>query len=598
MAKKVALMVGHGKTTAGTWDSGCAYAGYTEAALMLPITKAAVKYLRNSGVTVISDADTNNNRSMVVDVAWANREKVDIYVSVHCDWYKAPTGVYPLYVSSRGKKLADALNSAVKAGMPMKSRGVCRRTDLYELNATDAPACILETGSIKADIKTLKNYDKYGKLIAKGICNYFGIKLKELAEPVKAPVAKAPEPELYRVRKTWADAKSQVGTYKILANAKKVADEKGLSVFDSKGKAVYTGKKKEVAKSEPKPKKAPTVTIGHACSDYDGKAGDSSGKEVTKSAFKYSSSATSAYNWTYVFRPKDSAKAEKAASMCEKAIANNNIGYNKKGETAYGKDRAMSKLAKAAKYDLSKIKVKCGLSCGDLICLCNRYAGLSTCYIGRGLLLANSLKKNANFTCIPYKAGVELKRGDVLITAHSNGKYNHVVMVLVGNAKTETKPVPKAVAATPTKSSQIRDKAKSYALPSKDEAVYNKDKPKENFKKDAQKLYGSKISLSDCQVFAGTVISGSGFPKMPVDNWANIFSYLKKNFTSIKVNYTESQLKEGDIRIYQNDKGGYHIWIITGKAQKCEGNHCRYYPHFAKNDAAKKHKNDWLFRAK
>ena len=170
--------------------------------------------------------------------------------------------------------------------------------------------------------------------------------------------------------------------------------------------------------------------IGQACADYDHKAGDSSGKEVCKSAFKYSSSSSSVYNWTYVFRPKDSAKAEKTASMCEKAIANNAIGYNRKGETAYGKDKAMTKLAKAVNYDLSKITTKCGLSCGDLICLCNHYAGLSTCYIGSGLQLANKYKQNSNFTCLSYKKGMTLKRGDVLITAHSNGKNNHVAMVL------------------------------------------------------------------------------------------------------------------------------------------------------------------------
>ena len=116
--------------------------------------------------------------------------------------------------------------------------------------------------------------------------------------------------------------------------------------------------------------------------------------------------------------------------MCEKAIANNYIGYSRKGETAYGKSKAMTKLAKAVNYDLSKINTKCGLSCGDLICLCNRYAGLSTCYIGSGLQLAEKLKKNSNFECIKYKSGMSLRRGDTLITAHSNGKNNHVAMVL------------------------------------------------------------------------------------------------------------------------------------------------------------------------
>lgn len=188
------------------------------------------------------------------------------------------------------------------------------------------------------------------------------------------------------------------------------------------------------SKPAPKPVTSPTrkkmTRIGHARADYDHKAGDSSGKEVCKSKFTYSPSSGSVYNWTYVFRPKNITKANKAADMCEKAIANNNIGYNSHGETAYGKAKAMTKLAAAAGYDLSKIKTKCGLSCGDLICLCNRWAGLSKCYQGSGKALAAALKKNSNFECKKYKKGMQLYRGDVLITAHSNGKNNHVVMCL------------------------------------------------------------------------------------------------------------------------------------------------------------------------
>ena len=168
--------------------------------------------------------------------------------------------------------------------------------------------------------------------------------------------------------------------------------------------------------------------IAHARKDYDHKAGDSSGKEVCKTKFTYNPSNNSVYDWSYVFRPHDITKANKAAEMAEKACANNAIGYSKNGETAYGKKKAMSKLARAAGYDLSKIKTKCGLSCGDLICLCNHWAGLSTCYIGSGKQLAENLKKNKNFECITYKKGMQLYRGDTLITAHSSGKNNHVVM--------------------------------------------------------------------------------------------------------------------------------------------------------------------------
>lgn len=46
---------------------------------------------------------------------------------------------------------------------------------------------------------------------------------------------------LYRVRKTWADAASQKGAFAVLANAKTCADSNpGYTVYDSAGNAVYT----------------------------------------------------------------------------------------------------------------------------------------------------------------------------------------------------------------------------------------------------------------------------------------------------------------------------------------------------------------------
>ena len=47
----------------------------------------------------------------------------------------------------------------------------------------------------------------------------------------------------YRVRKTWKDSKSQVGAYRILANAKKAADKNpGTFVFSNDGIAIYPTK--------------------------------------------------------------------------------------------------------------------------------------------------------------------------------------------------------------------------------------------------------------------------------------------------------------------------------------------------------------------
>lgn len=76
-------------------------------------------------------------------------------------------------------------------------------------------------------------------------------RLGELAKQVTAklggastqPATQPAGNEFYRVRKTWTDAKSQRGAFKVLANAKACADKNpGWSVFDSSGKSVYTSK--------------------------------------------------------------------------------------------------------------------------------------------------------------------------------------------------------------------------------------------------------------------------------------------------------------------------------------------------------------------
>lgn len=69
------------------------------------------------------------------------------------------------------------------------------------------------------------------------------IKNGDFERDVKAAMgqgsAKPVSEQLYRVRKTWGDVKSQIGAYKSLENAKKACGA-GYTVFDKDGKAVYT----------------------------------------------------------------------------------------------------------------------------------------------------------------------------------------------------------------------------------------------------------------------------------------------------------------------------------------------------------------------
>lgn len=62
------------------------------------------------------------------------------------------------------------------------------------------------------------------------------------SQPTSAPTPKAEPVEMFRVRKSWADAASQVGSYISLDGAKTKADEytnQEYKVFDNNGKVVY-----------------------------------------------------------------------------------------------------------------------------------------------------------------------------------------------------------------------------------------------------------------------------------------------------------------------------------------------------------------------
>lgn len=77
--------------------------------------------------------------------------------------------------------------------------------------------------------------------------NWLYSRLGELATKVTTELSgstssddKKPVPQMYRVRKSWSDAKSQIGAYKVLDNAKKKVDANaGYKVFDASGSIVY-----------------------------------------------------------------------------------------------------------------------------------------------------------------------------------------------------------------------------------------------------------------------------------------------------------------------------------------------------------------------
>ncbi|MCD8363884.1 MAG: N-acetylmuramoyl-L-alanine amidase [Lachnospiraceae bacterium] len=120
-------------------------------------------------------------------------------------------------------------------------------TDAVVAKAVELTRYLMEKYSIDAD-HVIRHYDVTGKLCP-GIIGWNAdsgdeSQWKAFQTAIASGTADtaASGTVLYRVRKTWADSKSQKGAYKILANAKKCADKyEGYSVFDADGNVVYVG---------------------------------------------------------------------------------------------------------------------------------------------------------------------------------------------------------------------------------------------------------------------------------------------------------------------------------------------------------------------
>ena len=138
-----------------------------------------------------------------------------------------------------------AMNSAVYATLVNLCTDICKRNGKSKLLWLGDKDKTLNY-SPKSDEMVLTVHRWFASKSCPG--NWLYARLGDLAAKVTAnlgstPSAPTPDTNLYRVRKSWSDAKSQKGAYRILDNAKKCADENvGYSVYDENGKCVYTGK--------------------------------------------------------------------------------------------------------------------------------------------------------------------------------------------------------------------------------------------------------------------------------------------------------------------------------------------------------------------
>lgn len=136
------------------------------------------------------------------------------------------------------------MNSAVYNSLIKLCVDVCRRNGKKELLWLADKNKTLNYAP-KSDEMVLTVHRWFANKSCPG--NWLYSRLGDLAAKVTSELSKttsggstASISQMYRVRKTWSDFKSQLGAYKVLANAKKKADENvGFKVFDASGNVVY-----------------------------------------------------------------------------------------------------------------------------------------------------------------------------------------------------------------------------------------------------------------------------------------------------------------------------------------------------------------------
>lgn len=170
----VRILINAGHAVNGT-DYGACGNGLREAEINKKIATKLCEYLMSEGHAVTFFQQTKS-----VNDVWQfeNKCSYDMIVSVHCNSFSSTShGHEVLYSngSTKGKKLAQAIQTSMVKTVGLRDRGLKPRTDLCVLTRTKSPAVIVETAFISNpnEAKILKEKPElFAKAIAEGVKNY------------------------------------------------------------------------------------------------------------------------------------------------------------------------------------------------------------------------------------------------------------------------------------------------------------------------------------------------------------------------------------------------------------------------------------------
>ena len=253
MSLKITLDPGHGRYT----NKSPYNPAYIEGVQMWKLANKLKAALERYGFEVVTTRpNINDDPTLSARGSMSGKNGSNMFLSLHSNapaksadgtYNESITGTVVYYSMTRAenKTLADKLGNKVSEIMGHNFRGSQTKqypnkpgVDYYGVIRGAAQsgckcAILIEHGfhTNIADSNFLLSDDNLQKIAdaeAAIIAEYFS----QNKEPIKS--------EMYRVRKSWEDAKSQLGAYTVLANAKAMVDKNvGYSVYNSAGERVY-----------------------------------------------------------------------------------------------------------------------------------------------------------------------------------------------------------------------------------------------------------------------------------------------------------------------------------------------------------------------
>lgn len=202
-------------------------------------TKIAIHYVGNAGSTAIKNRNyfqtTSDNVSSNYIVGLVG-EIICCIPPNEVSWCTNQANSYSVSIETchpktDGKYNEKTYNSLVELSAYLLNLYKLTSNDLirhFDVTGKVCPKCFVAKSKGGTDDENLTAWNKFKTDVKKAMG-------EKNVNNSSTPIAN----KLYRVRKTWADSKSQIGAYNSLDNAKN-ACKKGYTVYDEIGKIIYT----------------------------------------------------------------------------------------------------------------------------------------------------------------------------------------------------------------------------------------------------------------------------------------------------------------------------------------------------------------------